>query len=187
MISICGVIQLLRSGTVTQTVVLCSPPHAPLIIHLSQSLMLKLMPLKLWPLALLDLFSNICPATPAPQRYKRDIFWCVEELLSVSFQKVERLNPYTTLSPYGTLPKTLAARFLIRPAETEYFWIFQNLEYVSAFQNSVNFSNFKQDRDRVEVGEGCPLLSTYFRYLSVLKYSIFCWIWLEEGRGEGWG
>ena len=29
MISICGVIQLLRSGTVTQTVVLCGPLHNP--------------------------------------------------------------------------------------------------------------------------------------------------------------
>ena len=29
MISIYGVIQLLRSGTVTQTVVLCSPPMPP--------------------------------------------------------------------------------------------------------------------------------------------------------------
>ena len=32
------------------------------------------------------------------------------ELMSVGFQKVERFNLYTTLPPYGTLPKFLRAR-----------------------------------------------------------------------------
>ena len=150
----CGVIQLWRSGTGAETDwrLVPSPPHPPPSTTTVTSPGLWCSEAQDLPVETLSLATSnhrihlVTYVWPRGTPHEAQL-WSLGESMSVGFQKVEGFNMYTTLPPYGTLPKFLRARtetIFGRGLVLLELFIFQtcwdipgpqNLEYFSALQN----------------------------------------------------